>query len=405
MILPRGCGRSYGDSCLVPDGGCLVDMRSLDRFIQFDEDSGILRCEAGVTLDTILKFMVPCGWFVPVTPGTRFVTVGGAIANDVHGKNHHRQGSFGNHVLQFELLRSDGSRTICSPTENADWFEATIGGLGLTGAITWVDLRLRRIDGPLMDVETLRFDNAGEFFRLSNESDAGFEYTVAWIDCLARGRQLGRGIFMRGNHTGGAAAETTGMPRTRLRVPVMPPVSLVNGISLRAFNSLYYHWPRAQHSTSHFVPFFYPLDRIGDWNRIYGRKGFLQYQCVVPLSGGQEVLNSILGEISRSGTGSFLAVLKVFGRMASKGWLSFPREGITLALDFPFGGHKTLALLDRLDSLVRAVGGAVYPAKDARMSPAVFQRFFPAWERLEAYRDPSIMSAFWSRVTERTGKQ
>lgn len=400
-MLPRGNGRSYGDSCLNADG-ILLGMRGLDRFIAFDPASGLLRAEAGILFSDILDLVVPQGWFLPVTPGTRFVTLGGAIANDVHGKNHHRAGTIAHHLVRFNLLRSDGARLNCSPTEHTDWFHATIGGLGLTGAITEATLQLRRIRSPWMTTESHKFGNLSEFFALSRESDRDYEYTVSWIDCVASGKQLGRGLFSRGNHSPACARPGGRVPGSLLSVPFTPPVSLINRPSLRAFNILYFHKQRrrAQHAVTHYRPFFYPLDSIAGWNRIYGPRGFLQYQCVVPPATAQEATGSLLQAISRSGTGSFLAVLKQFGDMPSLGMLSFPRGGTTLALDFPNAGPSTLALLSRLDAIVAESGGAVYPAKDARMAGIHFKRYFPAWEAFSRYIDPKFSSSFWRRVME-----
>ena len=399
-LLPRGAGRSYGDSCLN-DGGVLIDTSALDHFIDFDPGQGLLRCEAGVLLSDILRLIVPAGWFLPVTPGTRFVTLGGAIANDVHGKNHHRAGTFGCHVDCFELLRSDGRRLLCSAQENADWYRATIGGLGLTGLITWAQLRLQPLSSPCIDQETLRYRDLDEFFDLSQASDQSHEYTVAWVDCLATGAALGRGLLLRGNVLERPSDPCPG-PRSRgLSVPFDPPLSLVNHWTLSAFNRLYYHRQRRprRRATVHYEPFFYPLDAIGHWNRIYGPRGFLQYQCVVPKEQGRAAVGEILERISRAGMGSFLAVLKQFGDRPSPGLLSFPREGVTLALDFPNQGRRTLDLLEQLDQVTGAAGGAVYPAKDARMSADSFERFFPQWRELEARRDPRLCSGFWRRVT------
>jgi FAD/FMN-containing dehydrogenase len=400
QVLPRGNGRSYGDCCLA-DGGTLIDARGLDRLIAFDAEAGRLTCEAGVLLGDILDFAVPRGWFLPATPGTRLVTVGGAIANDVHGKNHHRRGSFGNSVLSFELARSDGRRIRCTHEEESELFQATIGGLGLTGLILSAELQLVPVDGAWLDVETLRFEDLGSFFVLSAESDATHEYTVAWIDCLATGGALGRGIFTRANHARASGGRAPGAPR---RIPLTPPVSPINALTLRAFNELYYRLPRAPRSLQHYRTHLYPLDALLDWNRLYGPRGFLQHQCVVPEASAAEAMRAILGAIAEAGTGSMLAVLKMFGSMPGRGLLSFPRPGATLALDFPFRGTPTLALLDRLDRIVVDAGGAVYPAKDARMSGETFRRGFPSWEKLETMRDPKIMSAFWRRVTAGAGK-
>jgi FAD/FMN-containing dehydrogenase len=400
-VLPLGNARSYGDSCLN-DGGVLLAARGLDHFIAFDPASGVLTCEAGVLFSEILGLAVPQGWFLPITPGTRFVTVGGAIANDVHGKNHHRAGTFGHHVLAFELLRTDGTRLRCTPSENSDWFAATVGGLGLTGVVTWATIQLRRIAGPWMSTENHRFGNLSEFFELSRASDRDYEYTVSWIDCVASGKALGRGLFSRANHAPASPDSRPAAGSRTLGVPFTPPISLINPLSLRAFNQLYYHRQRKSvvHATTHYQPFFYPLDSIANWNRIYGPRGFLQYQCVVPPGAAEATMTELVSNISAGGAGSFLAVLKQFGDKPSLGMLSFPRPGATLALDFPNGGAPTLALLDRLDAIVDAVGGAVYPAKDARMSGEHFRRYFPQWEAFSRFVDPGISSSFWRRVTE-----
>jgi hypothetical protein len=265
-VLPFGNGRSYGDSCLNI-GGALLQTRSLDRFIRFDRDTGVLACEAGVLLDDILQVAVPAGWFLPVVPGTCYVTVGGAIANDVHGKNHHHAGTFGRHVRQLELLRSNGERLTCSTAENPDWFAATVGGLGLTGVVTWVELQLRRIPGPYLDVESIRFANLEEFFTLCAESVQNSEYTVAWIDCLGRGKQLGRGILQRANHVAEQAPSGPVAAR-KMTVPFPLPVSLVNGLSLRVFNTLHYHRQggRQKRTSRYFRSFFFPLDSLLHWN-------------------------------------------------------------------------------------------------------------------------------------------
>ncbi len=400
-LLPYGNGRSYGDVCLNR-GGTVLDTRRLDRFISFDTETGVLRCESGVLLASILQLVVPLDWFLPVSPGTSYATVGGSLANDVHGKNHHKAGTFGGHVRAFELLRSDGSRRVCAPTENAELFAATIGGLGLTGLVTWVELQLRPIDGPMLHEESIKFANLDEFFQLSDASDEAFEYTVAWVDCASRGDALGRGLFARANHVPARASTSaaTNLQSSRISVPFTPPLPLVNRLTLKAFNALYYARQRQSQRlrTLHYQRFFYPLDAIGNWNRIYGPKGLLQYQCVLPGPDGREVMHAMLQTIARAGDGSFLAVLKIFGNQPSPGMLSFPRPGVTLALDFP-NKPDVFRLLDRLDDMARAAGGAVYPAKDARMSPESFRTYFPRWEEFAGFVDPTFSSSFWRRVT------
>ncbi|WP_404402124.1 FAD-dependent oxidoreductase [Pelagibacterium halotolerans] len=394
-VLPYGNGRSYGDSCLAGEG-TFVDLRGLDRFIAFDEETGLLRCESGVLLADILAHFVPRGWFVPVTPGTQFVTLGGAIANDVHGKNHHRAGSFGHHVRSLELLRSDGTRIVCSLEENADWFAATIGGCGLTGIILWAEVTLKRVPGPAVDAEALRFSSIDEFLELSRASHNSHEYTVAWIDALSPGKDGARGVFFRGNFA--VDQRQVAAARKKPGLPFTPPVSLLSKRTVKVFNAVYYHWPRRSRGHVHYERYFYPLDAVANWNRVFGTRGFYQYQCVVPNGDAVDAIRALIARVSKAGEGSFLSVLKVFGDHKPAGWLSFPRPGVTLALDFPDRGEETLALLDALDEITAEAGGAVYPAKDARMKAVDFQRSFPFWRRLERYRDPAICSDFWRRV-------
>ena len=398
-ILPFGNGRSYGDSCLNT-GGALIECRNLDRFISFDHDTGVVRCEAGVLLSQILELALPAGWIVPAMPGTQFVTIGGAIANDVHGKNHHRAGTFGRHVICFELLRSDGRRLLCSPDENSELFRATIGGLGLTGIITWAEFKLKKVATPYLQQEVIRFRNLSEFFQLSSESDSDYEYTVAWIDCLSTGASLGRGLFMRANHMTVQPAKPPKPPGRSVRIPFSPPVSLINDFSLRLFNFAYYRKQLKKRTSGpvHCLPYFFPLDSILEWNRIYGPRGFYQYQCVLPVANGEAGITKILEKISRAGTGSFLAVLKTFGDIPSPGMMSFPRHGVTLALDFPNKGNKTLALMAELDEVTHEHGGALYPAKDGRMPPRLFETSFPALETFRSHIDPAFSSSFWRRV-------
>jgi len=399
-LLPRGCGRSYGDSCLNADG-TLIHTAHLDRMVAFDRERGIVRCEAGMTLAQLLEVVVPAGWFPPVLPGTRFVSIGGAIANDVHGKNHHVAGSFGCHVRRFELARSDGTRVECSPDSNAELFAATIGGLGLTGLVTWAEIALAPIVSPVLDVETLAFEGVGEFLALSRDSAQRFEYTVAWIDATAGGGKVGRGLFMRANPAAQPGELDAGRAHPRISIPFDFPAFALSRPAIAAFNAFHYGWTRRGAARTHFVPFFFPLDAVGQWNRVYGRRGFLQHQSVVPMADASRTLEAMLREIAASGEASFLSVLKVFGDRESPGMLSFPRPGATLALDFPHRGATTLALLDRLDAIVTGAGGAIYPAKDARMSPETFARSFPRAVEFERHVDPAFSSSFWRRVRGR----
>lgn len=397
-LLAHGNGRSYGDVCLT-ERGTLLLTRGLDRFIDFDPVQGFVRCEAGVTLAELLALVVPKGWFLASTPGTRLATVGGAIANDVHGKNHHDVGSFGHHVRAFELWRSDGSVIECRPDDNTGWFRATIGGLGLTGLIRWVEIQLMPVQNPWMWVESQRFSNLEEFWALNREAETRWPYTVAWIDCLSKGNSRGRGILLSGQHAA-AIPDLRTFKVVEKRVPFDPPFSLVNNLSLKAFNALYYRQPvKPQGGLTHYASYFYPLDAIQDWNRIYGRKGFYQYQCVIPPEQAEAATSALLDIIARRGEGSFLAVLKTFGSKPSLGMLSFPRPGTTLALDFPNRGGKTLRLLEELDAIVKEAGGTLYPGKDARMPASLFQSGYPEWQVFSEYIDPNFSSGFWQRVT------
>ena len=395
LFLAYAQGRSYGDVCLNEDG-ILLDTQHLDHFIEYDKEKGILRCEAGVTFENILQLIIPHNWFLPVTPGTKYISVGGAIANDVHGKNHHKAGTFGRYILKFELLRSNGERLICSPTENSELFNATIGGLGLTGLINWVEFSLKKIPGSNIEQETIRFNNLKEFYSLSDESDKDWEYTVAWIDCLATGDELGRGLFIRGNHC--ESKKKHKFKTSKLSVPFDAPGFLLNKYTVNAFNQLYFKRPIKQFSVVDYDPFFYPLDAIANWNRLYGKKGFMQYQCLIPTEHRETAMHEILTLIAESGQASFLSVLKEFGDIKSPGLLSFPRKGTTLALDFPNRGQKTLDLLNTLDTITLKYNGSVYPAKDARMSASSFAQYYPNWKKFESFIDPHFSSNFKRRV-------
>ena len=398
-MLPIGQRRSYGDVG-INDGGYVLDATLLRRFISFDIETGVLRCEAGVTLWEVLRVIVPHGWFLPVTPGTSFVTVGGAVANDVHGKNHHIAGSFGCFVRRFELRRATGDILECSPNEESDYFAATIGGCGLTGLITWVEFSLKKIVNPSLQVESIAYHNYDEFLALSTESERSHEYTVSWIDCLASGIHTGRGVFLRANHIELPFDLEYSKKRSQRSVPeiIGKGFPLVNRFSLLAFNRLYMVQNSGRRTyTESFAKYFYPLDSLLDWNRIYGRRGFYQFQCVVPFESATAI-SDLLDEISRSGQGSFLSVLKTMGDSLSPGLISFPRPGVTLALDFPNRGSKTLSLLERLEAMVVEAGGAIYPAKDAVMSATTFRHCFPALDKFSNYIDPEFSSSFWRRV-------
>ncbi|TRC90509.1 FAD-binding oxidoreductase [Mesorhizobium sp. WSM4310] len=397
-LLAYGNGRSYGDSC-QNQAGTVVDMRTLNHIRAFNAETGVLEADAGVLLSDIIAHAAPYGFFPAVVPGTQFVTLGGAIANDVHGKNHHRRGTFGCHVESFTLLRSDRKTYRCSATDNPRLFRATIGGMGLTGLMLSASIRLMRV--PSLDIveKTTPFRDLGEFFDLAEAADQANEYAVAWIDQLAGGRNSGRGLLFTGNHAehGPHAASRAG---GNLSVPFQPPFNVLNRPFLTAFNAAY-RWNKSRATAPRqtgYHGFFFPLDGVRDWNRLYGPNGLFQHQSVVPEEAARSVVPELLAAARRAGQGSFLTVLKRFGSIRSPALLSFPRPGYTLTLDFPNKGAATLALLGDLDRITVAAGGAVNPYKDARMGAAIFAASFADWPRLEALRDPAFMSDFWART-------
>lgn len=387
QAIARGNGRAYGDCAISPRN--TLHMKHLNRMVSFDQTTGQLVAEAGVLLADVIDSFLPRGWFPFVTPGTKYVTLGGMIAADVHGKNHHKDGSFGACVDWIDLVDATGAVQRCSPTENADLFAWTVGGMGLTGVILRAAIRLRPVQSAFIRQKTLVADNidhAIEIFEASMDAT----YSVAWIDCLQGGQGLGRSLVMLGEH-----AQVDDLPRTdradplrlrprrKLRMPLDFPGFAINRVSVAAFNALYY-WNGRRKPQDQLVDwdsYFYPLDAILEWNRIYGRRGFAQYQCVIPLAQANAGMQELLAAISEAGSGSFLAVLKRFGAQDSR--FSFPMEGYTLSLDFPVS-QKTLALMDRLDQITLAHGGRYYLAKDSRMSRDVFQKSDP---RAEAFRD------------------
>ncbi len=363
----------------------------------------MLTAEAGITLAQILEFAVPRGFFLPVTPGTKYVTMGGAIANDIHGKNHHLAGTFGCHVTQFELVRSDGSRLICSPTQNPDLYSATIGGMGLTGVITWAQLRMKPIVSRMVDYQGIQFHGIDEFLDLTERSQH-IEYTVSWIDVTSTGKNFLRGIFMQGDHSL-VPAPLKPSPEPKLTLPMELPSWVLNGTTVGVFNHLFFHKQIKSRVTAlqDYEPFFYPLDAVLKWNRMYGKSGLLQFQYVIPWENARQGTVAILREVAKSGLASFLAVLKAFGDVPSPGMMSFPKPGITLALDFPIKPGKSFELFDRLAEMTYEFGGRLYPAKDARMTAGQYQAFYPQWERFARYKDPALTSSFWERVVGEKG--
>jgi FAD/FMN-containing dehydrogenase len=399
-LLPYGLGKSYGDSCLNTGGG-LILTRGMNKLISFNPETGLIDAEAGITLAELIEFLLPRGFFLPVTPGTKYVTLGGAIANDVHGKNHHVMGTFGRHVTRFELVRSDGERITCTPEQNTELYKATIGGLGLTGIITRAEFRAVRCPGPMIAAENIKYNALDEFFEINNESE-DYPFTVSWVDTTAKGKKMSRGIYSRGDFA--AEDKQPVKPGEIINpLPFPPDYPFINSFTVKAFNFLYFNkqLSRRKKSIIHYEPFFYPLDKVDGWNKAYGKKGFLQYQFILPNEIARNVLPEIFGIIQRSGLSSFLTVLKKFGDIESPGMLSFPRAGITLAIDFRMEGRKTLEILDKCDEIVAANGGIIYPAKDARMSGKHFRQFYPQWEEFSKFIDSKFSSAFWRRVTEK----
>ncbi len=383
--LGRGLGRSYGDAAQNA-GGQVLDLTGLDRVLALDADAGTVTAEAGLSLDALLRHLLPRGWFVPVTPGTRYVTLGGALAADVHGKNHHRDGSIAGHVTSFDLVLADGTLRRVTPDGDPDLFWATAGGMGLTGVVVAVTLRLLPVTSAWMLVDTLRAPDLDALLAGLTESDRLSRYSVAWIDCLAGGRHQGRGVITRGDHAPADAVRRDPLaygPNPRVTVPPHLPGGLLNPLSVRAFNEAWYRKaPRRRVAEPQpLSTFFHPLDGVQEWNRAYGPHGFLQYQLVVPPE-RDDALRAALEMLRRAGAPSFLAVLKRFGP-GDPGPLSVPRAGWTLAIDIAASARDLAGLLDRLDRLVVEAGGAVYLAKDSRLRPELLPLMYP---RLDAFR-------------------
>jgi len=377
--IPRGLARSYGDSALAEK---VLTTEKLNRFITFDGGKGLLTCDAGVSLDKILEIFVPKGWFLTVTPGTKFVTVGGAIASDVHGKNHHADGAFSDHVESFTLV-IDKEKIHCSKKINSDLFYATCGGMGLTGIIIEATIQLKAISSAYINQKVIKAKNLETTLLLFDEYDS-YTYSVAWIDCLSMGESLGRCLLMLGEHAEKGELEVHSAGK--ISMPFNMPSYLLNKYTIQAFNFAYYNHllKKEINNTVHYDSFFYPLDGIGNWNRMYGKKGFTQYQFVIPKEAGLEGLKEILTAIAESKQGSFLAVLKVFGE-GNDNLLSFPKKGYTLALDFKIT-DKLFGLLDKLDEIVRKFEGRLYLSKDVRMSEEMFKETYSQWEEFQAVR-------------------
>jgi len=399
-VLAHGLGRSYGDVCLN-DGAAVIRTHRFSHLLSFDRVQGIFRAESGLSIAEMLSVTIPAGWFTPVTPGTKYVTIGGAVANDVHGKNHHKVGTIGCHVRAFELVRSDGSVLLCSPSENTALFRATIGGMGLTGIITWVELQLVPIASRMIEEESIKAKSLEEVVELTEEADADWDYTVSWIDVMATGNSLGKGILLRGRF-----AQTPDgslmrpQPKPIVTVPFDGPTWLLSKPTIAMFNALWYNkqLKRSQRRMVDVEPFFYPLDAVGNWNRLYGKRGMLQYQCVIPADGGVAVMKSIINALQQGRASSFLAVVKKFGSVESPGLMSFPKPGLTLTLDMPNIGKQLFDALDRCDDIVASVGGRVYAAKDARVRGDKFIGMYPHYAEFIQHIDPHFSSSFWRRI-------
>lgn len=393
--IAHGLGKSYGDSAMA---GHVLATRRMDKFVDFDSAAGTITCQSGVSLAELIDFMLPRGWFLQATPGTKLITVGGAIASDVHGKNHHATGCFSASVRSFKLMLADGSVVTCSSTEHHDLFRATCGGMGLTGLILEAALQLQRVNSAYIRETVIPCTNLAESFTQFERHQAA-PYSVAWIDCLAKGDHLGRSILMTGRHADDG--ELIPPPHPTLAVPVDCPSFLLNAYSVSLFNHLYYALNKKPVTDRRVPidPFFYPLDKIAHWNRMYGPGGFTQYQFVLPKDASLAGLKAILKKIADSGMGSFLAVLKLCGPQ-NDNLLSFPMEGYSLALDFKIQ-PRLFPLLDQLDELVLAHGGRIYLTKDVRMTSRTFKKSYANWEAFAALRAEYGLTAKFNSLQSR----
>jgi FAD/FMN-containing dehydrogenase len=397
-LIPYGNGRSYGDSALSAN---IINVKPHDHFIGFDEEHGLLHVQAGVLLSEILESFVPRGWFLKVTPGTKLVTIGGAIASDVHGKNHHVAGCFSECVKEFQIMLADGEVVTCSKEATPELFKATCGGQGLTGIILTAKITLKKINSSYIDQITIKTSNLKETFDAFEEYQ-NYPYSVAWIDCLAKGDAIGKCLLMVGDFRDDGKLVYTN--KQKHSIPFNVPSFALNNWSVRAFNSLYYGKvkERVTKQKVDIDTFFYPLDAIGHWNRIYGKKGFTQYQFILPKEQSYEGLKEILRAIADSGKGSFLAVLKLYGP-ANENYLSFPLEGYSLALDFKIE-KGVFELLDKLDEIVVKYKGRIYLAKDVRVSKEVFEKGYPQIETFRQFRKEHKMDqTFQSSQSKRVG--
>ena len=398
-FLARGEGRSYGDVCLN-NNGTLIDTNNLKKILHFDELNGVVECEAGITIKELLDYLIPKGWFLPVVPGTSYVTLGGAIANDIHGKNHHKSGSFGNFVESLNLLSSEETIYFCSPDKNQEKFSATIGGLGLTGLIISAKIQLIKIENDLIDSQSIKFNSIDEFFELNKQLESNNEYTVSWIDINLKTKNL-RGIFHIGNHSKNIKKYKLKNKKSfSFTLPLVQRFSLVNNITINLLNNFYF-WANKNNAIKkqHYRSFFFPLDFIKNWNKAYGKKGFYQYQFVVPDKNSKNVLYEVIDLVSFYKQRPVLSVLKTFGKIESKGLMSFPLSGLTLAMDFQNKGSKTLEMLNELDKIVRKNNGRIYIAKDCRMEKESFKSFYSNFEEFSKFIDLNFSSTFLKRIS------
>jgi FAD/FMN-containing dehydrogenase len=403
MLLPRGNGHSYGDTCLNPDN-ILLDTKGLNRVISFNTVTGVLRCQSGVTIGTAQGLGASHGWRLPVSPSTQHVSIGGAIAHDVHGRNHSAAGTFGTHVREIELIRTDATRLTCGPADNQDMFSATVGGMGLTGLITIVELQLRRSEGSFVDVRTTAFSDLPALLEELELSVKTHEHVTAWLDLTAG--QFFRGVVEAGNEVEDLAQPVRAARsarRTPLRVPIDCPRWLVSRPTVRVFNKLYYRLRRNR--TTAPIPvdkFLYQMDALGEWNRVLGPMGFYQYHFVLPEENVAVGLPLLLQHVRNSKNTSFLAILKKYGPSISPGLMSFPIHGTGGAFDFVNGGQRTLDLFAELDDIVLNLGGRVYLAKDSTLTPSAFRAMYPQWEGFREFVDPRFSSSLWRRLTSDT---
>lgn len=396
-VLPIGMMRSYGNSCLIKEG-LMLDMTEFRKINSFDEQSGLINVQAGISLDELLKFIVPKGWFVPTSPGTKYVTIGGAIANDIHGKNHHKFGSFCNSVKKMKVLSTEGKLQLLEDPDD-EMFRATCGGLGLTGLILEAEIQLAEIKSSYLNVETIKFNNLKEFFEIEKQSIENYEFTVSWIDLTNESKYFGRGLFQRANW----ADDKDLTPHSSLRIPI--PFSLgfnlVGKKLMKLFNFLYFskNLKKKTKEKTHYGSFFYPLDVLKGWNKLYGKNGFSQYQFVLPEENSKTGLDEILKVLKNDKFMPRLCVLKTFGKIPSLGHLSFPLKGTTLAMDFPINIKKNKNLYSKLDEIVIKNGGRIYPAKDSFMNSRTFQSSYKNFLKFKKFKDTHISSDFWERVS------